>query len=203
VAQSGVLGKIHRFEARFDRYKPLPNVKKWKEEAGAASGILYDLGSHIIDQAIALFGAPKSVGGEVYRQREGSNIDDAFDLRLQYGALQVQLSSSLLVREPTPRYMLHGDKGAFVKYGLDPQEDQLKAGLWPGMPGFGVESAEFQGLLNTTYNNLPFRGKVETLPGNWMLLFQNIADVLHHNAAPLIRLEQVLTQVEIMAQVTS
>jgi predicted dehydrogenase len=201
VINNGWLGKLIRFEVRFDRFKPVLNVKKWKEAAGASNGILYDLGSHIIDQTIALFGAPHNVWGETYTQREGSEIDDAFDLRLDYGALKVQLSSSLLVREPSPRYVLHGSKGSFVKYGIDAQEDHLKSGKLPGSAGFGVESAEFQGILNTELNDLPFRGTIETLPGNWMVLFQNIADVIQRGAEPLIKLEDVLQQMAIINKV--
>lgn len=201
VIENGWLGELIRFEVRFDRFKPILNVKKWKEVAGASNGILYDLGAHIIDQTIALFGAPQHVWGETYIQREGSEIDDAFDLRLDYGALKVQLSSSLLVREPSPRYVLHGTKGSFVKYGIDAQEDHLKAGMLPGSPGFGVESAEFQGILNTELNGLPFRGTIETLPGNWVALFQNIAEVIQQGAAPLIRLEEVVQQMKVIAQV--
>ncbi len=201
VIKNGWLGDLHRMEVRFDRYKPVLNVKKWKETTSKGNGILYDLGSHIIDQSIALFGPPQSVWGETYTQRDGSVIDDAFDLRLHYGTLNVQLSSSLLVREPTPRYVLHGTKGSFVKYGIDVQEDHLKAGLLPGTAGFGLEPVEFQGLLNTERDGITFRGHVETLPGSWVTLFQNIADVLLRGAEPLIRLEEVVQQMEVIGQV--
>lgn len=201
IVESGCLGELLRFEARYDRFKPLLNPKKWKETRTPGSGILYDLGAHLIDQSIALFGVPQAVRGETYTQREGSAIDDAFDLRLDYGKLKVQLSSSLMVREPTPRYVLHGTKGSFVKYGIDVQEDHLKAGMLPGTPGFGVESDDFQGTLNTEWQTLAFRGKVETLPGNWQALFQNMADVLLRGADPLIPLEEVLTQIQMMEQI--
>ena len=201
VIEGGWLGDLIRFEVRFDRFKPVLNVKKWKETTSKGNGILYDLGSHIIDQTITLFGAPQDVWGETYTQREGSVIDDAFDIRLDYGKLKVQLSSSLLVREPSPRYVLHGTKGSFVKYGIDAQEDHLKAGMMPGTAGFGVESVEFQGVLNVERDGLAFRGKVETLPGSWHPLFQNIADVLLRNSEPVIRLEEVVEQMEVIERV--
>lgn len=201
LLDSGCLGELLRFEARYDRFKPLLNPKKWKETEGPGSGILYDLGAHLIDQSIALFGVPVGVWGEAYTQRAGSNIQDAFDLRLDYGQLKVQLSSSLMVREPSPRYVIHGTKGSFVKYGIDVQEDHLKAGMLPGDPGFGVESPDFQGILNTDWQGLAFRGKIESLPGHWMGLFQNMADVLLRGADPLIPTAEVLTQVRIMEQV--
>jgi len=203
VIESGSLGDLLRYEARFDRFKPLLNVKKWKETSAAGNGILYDLGAHLIDQSIGLFGAPQAVWGETYTQREGSSIEDAFDLRLDYGKLKVQLSASLLMREPTPRYLVQGTKGTFVKYGIDVQEDHLKAGMLPGDPGFGIESADFQGRVNTEIEGLGFRGKVETLPGNWQLLFQNIADVLLRDGEALIRLEEVLGQMRVIEGVVS
>ena len=201
VIDNGWLGELLRMEIRFDRFKPVLNAKKWKETTSKGNGILYDLGSHIIDQSIALFGAPQDVWGETFIQRPGSLIDDAFDIRLDYGKLKVQLSSSLLVREPSPRYVLHGTKGSFVKYGIDVQEEHLKAGLKPGESGFGMESDDFQGILHTELDGLVLRGQVISLPGNWVALFQNIADALLHGAAPLVMLKEVVQQMEVMEQV--
>src|SRR5690606_23400264 len=124
------------YEANFNRYKPDLNSKKWKEENTPGSGILYDLGSHLLDQAICLFGNPIKVSGEVFKQRPNSQVDDAFIVVLDYNGLQVTLRSSLLARIPGPRYVLHGTKGSFIKYGLDSQEDQLKAGVSPLHPTF-------------------------------------------------------------------
>lgn len=112
--------------------------------------------------------------GETFRQRAGSEIDDAFNIHSDYGKLKVHLKSSLMVREKGPRYILHGTKGSFVKYGLDVQEDHLKVGLMPRMSGFGIESTEKWGILNTEINGLHFRGTIETEVGNWGFLFQNL-----------------------------
>ena len=201
VVQNGWLGDPLRLEIRFDRHKPILNPKKWKETPGPGSGILYDLGSHIIDQAITLFGKPSSVWGEVYTQRKHSDIDDAFDIRLDYGKLKVQLSSSLLVREPTPRYVLQGRNGSFVKYGLDVQEDHLKAGMLPNQDGFGVESKEFQALLHAEFDGVPFRGHIETATGNWNALFENMADVILRDGKMAIPLEEIVWQLEVIEQV--
>jgi scyllo-inositol 2-dehydrogenase (NADP+) len=203
IIESGSLGELLRFEARYDRFKPLLNPKKWKETPGSNNGIFYDLGPHLIDQCIALFGEPKAVWGETYTQRDGSAIDDAFDLRLDFGKLKVQLSSSLLMREPTPRYLVQGTKGMFVKYGIDVQEDHLKAGMLPIDPGFGIESAEFQGVLNAEIDGIGFRGKVETAPGNWRALFQNMADVLMRGEQGVIRLEEILWQMRVLERARS
>ena len=201
VIEGQLLGELLSVDIYFNRYKPLPNVKKWKEIAGASTGILYDLGSHIIDQAVSLFGKPQTVWGQTFTQRENSDIDDAFDIRLDYGRLKVTLKSSLLVREDTPRYILQGSKGSFVKYGIDVQEDHLKSGLMPNSSGFGVELVENQGILNTDINGLHIKGRVETLKGAWHLLFQNIYDVIELHKEPMITFEQVLIQIGIMEQV--
>ncbi|MCU0471428.1 MAG: Gfo/Idh/MocA family oxidoreductase, partial [Arcicella sp.] len=98
IIEDGLLGEILNFEIHFNRFKPVLNPKKWKETVSPANGILYDLGSHIIDQTIVLFGVPKSVWGQTFTQREHSEIEDAFDIRLDYGKLKVTLRSSLMVR---------------------------------------------------------------------------------------------------------
>jgi scyllo-inositol 2-dehydrogenase (NADP+) len=201
VVESGMIGEVLSYEANFNRYKPILNPKKWKETPGPGSGILYDLGSHILDQVIALFGAPKSVWGQTFTQREHSEIDDAFDVRLDYGKLKVALRSSLLAREDTPRYVLHGTRGSFVKYGIDVQEDHLKSGLMPGSQGFGIEPEAHWGTLNTDWNGLHLRGRVETLPGNWMPLFQNIHDTIREGATPAVPLQDVVAQLRVFESV--
>ena len=201
VIEGGFLGKILNFEIHFNRYKPVLNPKKWKEVVAPASGIIYDLGSHIIDQAITLFGIPKNVWGQTFTQREHSEIDDAFDIRLDYGDLKVTLKASLLVREDTPRYIIHGTKGSFVKHGIDVQEDHLKAGMLPNHEGFGIESASKKGILNTEFNGLAFKGTVETVKGNWALLFQNLHDATVDGKELLINPEEVLEQIKIINQV--
>jgi predicted dehydrogenase len=201
VVENKLLGDLLSFEIHFDRHKPILNPKKWKEETGLGSGIIYDLGSHIIDQTLVLFGSPKAVAGETFIQREGSTIDDAFNIRLDYGKLKVVLKSSLLVREEGPRYILHGTKGSFVKYGLDVQEDHLKAGLMPRMTGFGIESVEKWGILNTEINGQHFRGHLETEVGNWDLLFQNLFEAITEGKELLVKPEQIVEQIKIIEEV--
>ncbi len=197
----GRLGGLLRYEAHFNRFKPLLNPKKWKEIPAASNGILYDLGAHLIDQCIALFGAPQAVQGETYAQRVGSDIDDAFDIWLDYGTMKAYLHASLMVREPAPRYVLHGTEASFVKYGIDQQEDQLRAGLLPGMPGFGKEPAALYGTLYTEAGDVNRQEIMESQPGNWQALFDNMADVLLRGAAPIIRMEEVVQQLQVIGQV--
>ncbi len=202
LINSGQLGDLVQYEARFDRWKPEPNAKAWKEKPGAGAGILYDLGSHILDQAIALFGRPQDVSGRSWAQRSFSTIPDAFDLTLDYERLRVKLSGSLLVRQPTPRYRLHGERGSFVKYGIDVQEDQLRSGLFPTASGFGVEPTEQAGRLHTsTTDGLTFYGNVDTQPGRWVELFENLHDVIRNGAAPAVALDEVILQLEIIESI--
>jgi scyllo-inositol 2-dehydrogenase (NADP+) len=198
VIENGWLGELVNAEFRFDRYRPQLNPKKWKELPAPASGILYDLGSHIIDQALALFGTPLAVDGQVFQQRDGTVIDDSFDVRLNYGRLNVSLKSSLLVREPTPRYVLHGTKGSFVKYGIDVQEDHLRAGMLPTDAQFGIEPIENWGILNAEIDGLHIQGKVETIQGSWWKLYDNLYDIIANNSSYIIKPEQILEQLSII-----
>ncbi len=178
VVQNGLLGDIVEYEARYNRYKPELNPKPWKEKVGPASGILYDLGTHIIDQAVCLFGAPETVTARLYRQRKGTKIDDAFDVRLDYPTLKATLKSTLLAKDSDPRYIIYGHKGSFVKSGIDPQEDDMQAGISPSSKEWGLDLPENWGFLSTSFNNLNFQGTIETLPGNYMGFYKNVFEVI-------------------------
>ena len=128
------LGDISLFEARWDRFRPQLR-EGWKEDPEQAAGLLIDLGPHLIDQALRLFGPPDTVRADVLAQRPGSRVDDYFELTLSYGAMRAVLSASSLVAEPRPRFAVHGTGGSFVKFGLDPQEAELKAGVDPHEAG--------------------------------------------------------------------
>ncbi|TXF86662.1 oxidoreductase [Neolewinella aurantiaca] len=198
VLASGDLGRLVGFEARYDRWKPQANAKAWKETPGPGAGMIYDLGAHLIDQAIACFGVPNHVSGRTWIQRPFSSIPDAFDLHLEYDGFGADLSCSLLVREPTPRYRLHGDKGSFVKYGIDVQEDQLKAGLRPADSGFGQEPEAQAGILHTDAG----RATYPTLTGRWMNLFDNMYEVIAGRASSAIPLRDIIAQLELIETVT-
>lgn len=201
ILDSGTLGEILNFEINYNRYKPELNTKKWKETSEDGSGIIYDLGAHIIDQAISLFGIPQNIWGQSFTQRKNSAIQDAFDIKLNYGILKVTLRSSLMVREPSPRYIIHGKNGSFVKFGIDVQEDHLKAGIQPGDTGFGIEPATQQGILYTEKGEVPQTQNIETLPGNWAALFQNLYEAIAHGKELLVKPEQVVEQIKIIEAV--
>ncbi len=201
VIEGQLLGDIVSYEARYDRFKPILNTKKWKEEANPANGIIYDLGPHILDQALLLFGLPDDYWGKTYRQRAGSVIDDAFDIFLSYPTFHVKLSSSLLVKEESPRYQIHGTKGSFVKYGIDMQEDHLKAGLLPGMEGFGKEPTSQAAWLNTEIAGVSIKGHIETETGDWGKLFQNIYEAIAEGKPLAVEPSLVVEQIRIIESI--
>ncbi len=198
VVKSGILGEILSYEAHFDRYKPVLNAKAWKEKPDATTGILYDLGAHLVDQAIDLFGKPDAVSGEVFTQRKNSEIDDAFHLNMNFGAVKVNLKSSLLVKDQGPKYIVHGTLGSYTKYGMDVQEDHLVGGLFPVQPGFGIEPASGYGRLCTSVNGLEITGTVETLPGNWGRFFENLGEAIRTGTETEIKSWQIVEQIRIL-----
>ena len=138
--ESGVLGRVVHFESHFDRYRPLV-PDRWRERALPGSGLWFDLGAHLVDQALVLFGMPDTIALDTACQRDGAQVNDYFHAQLRYGdqhpGLRVILHASALVPAVGPRFVVHGTRGSFVKYGLDVQEDALKAG---GRPQWGVAS---------------------------------------------------------------
>lgn len=201
LVKGNFLGEIHTYEAHFHRFKPELNTKTWKEDVSPANGILYDLGAHLIDQVIFLFGSPDSYTGETYTQRQGSTIDDAFYIQMNYGKLRVRLKSSLLVVEPGPKYEIHGTAGSFHKSGLDVQEDHLKLGMTPMQTEYGIEPSSDFGDLTTTLNGIHLNAKVTTETGNWQLLYLNLADAIRKGNPLIIKEEEILSQMEILEKI--
>jgi scyllo-inositol 2-dehydrogenase (NADP+) len=185
ILRENLLGEIVEFEGHYDRYRPEAKPAAWREEDKPGSGILYDLGAHLIDQALYLFGIPKTITADVRRQRPHARIDDYFDLRLDYGFTKIILESGMLVREPGPRYMVHGTQGSFVKFGEDPQEALLRSWVLPNTPGWGVEAPEMWGLLHTVVDGKVIREKYPSLPGNFGYYYQNLYKTIAQGA-PLL-----------------
>ena len=146
LLESGRLGEIQLCEMHWDRFR-LGIRSGWKDQADAGTGLLYDLGSHLVDQALLLFGVPDAVSGDLAVQRAGAAVDDYFALTLHHGRHRVLLSASTLVAEPRPRFELHGTGGSFVKHGLDPQEGQLGSGMRPDDRGYGKEPTRQRGVI--------------------------------------------------------
>jgi scyllo-inositol 2-dehydrogenase (NADP+) len=198
LISQGLLGKIVDYESRFDRFTPSIVRAGWKYQQKEGGGTLFDLGIHLIDQAVSLFGIPEGVFCILFNQREGSVTDDSFDLKLIYPDLNVTLKASVFVKEPGPRFQVHGTQGSFVKNGLDSQEAQLRLGKKPGSRGFGIEPASQRGILNTVLSGKEFRGLVKTLPGNYMDFFNNVYSVILDEAEMLVKPEDALLNIRII-----
>lgn len=156
----GLLGRIVQFESRIDRFRP--DVReRWREVPGPGAGLLYDLGPHLIDQALLLFGIPESVQATLAKQRKGARVDDFFQLVLRYGETVAVLQAGSLVSGGTPRFAVHGENASVVKMNPDIQEDQLRTGIKPGSPEWGIDPDEpivYEGATGKTQTLKPARG---------------------------------------------
>lgn len=187
LLESNLLGRVVEYESHFDRFRNHLREGAWRETEGAGAGILFDLGSHLIDQAQVLFGTPRALTADIRAQRDGALADDYFELTLEYKDLKVTLKAGMLVREPCARFILHGTEGSFVKHGFDPQEDALKRGLAPSAPGWGEEAKSHWGTLDTQVGGLHFTGQIETLAGCYQSFYRNIVDAIEGRAELAVR----------------
>jgi len=178
--REGSLGTVYHYEAHFDRFRP--KVRDvWREQAGKGSGILYDLGSHLIDQALVLFGMPSAVTGDVFLQRPGARAVDYFHLVLDYGRMRAILHGAMLAPGRGPHFSVHGDGGSFLKYGMDPQEAALAAGRKPCGDDWGADDPANYGTLVSAAGE---SRRVETLPGDYRHYYEAMADAIE-TGAPL------------------
>lgn len=177
------LGAITRFESRFERWKPEVNPDAWREEGAPeqAGGLLYDLGSHLIDQAMVLFGRPTHVYAEMDTRRPGANVDDDSFVALTHpNGVRSHLWFSAVARTLGPRMRVLGLEGSYEKHGLDPQEEQLSRGLRPGGEGWGLEPPESWGVVANGGEPRP----LETEPGSYESYYQGVAEALRSGAPP-------------------
>jgi predicted dehydrogenase len=176
LVDSGELGPVYRFESRFERWRPAAKPT-WRDSgtAEAGGGALADLGSHVIDQALQLFGPVTSVYGEVDRRRPGvAGDDDAFVALTHASGTRSHLWMSAVAGQLGPRFRVLGGRSAYTKYGLDPQEDALRAGHRPGGADWGTEPPERWGLLGAGDDVRP----VETEPGAYQDFYAAVRDAL-------------------------
>jgi len=174
ILKKNLLGEIVEAEFHFDRYNPVLSPKAHKETINSGSGIIKDLGPHIIDQALFLFGLPNAVFADIRITRALSVVDDYFDILLYYPDFRVRLKAGFFVREPIPSYVIHGKKGSFSKSRGDVQEDELKLGKTPNLTTWGIEQEGKEGILHTEIDGKISKEKIPTLQGNYYDFFEGV-----------------------------
>jgi scyllo-inositol 2-dehydrogenase (NADP+) len=194
---AGAIGSVARLESRFERWQPQPRRSAWREspEPGAAGGLLYDLGSHLVDQAIRLFGPPTSVYAEMTTRREGVEVDDDTFLTLEHaGGVRCHLWMSSVAAIAGARYRALGSAGAYVKFGLDVQERQLRDGMRADAAEFGVEAPDRQGRLYTGGSEQPW----PTERGRWTEFYPRLLRAVIDGAAPPVDPGDAVTVLEVL-----
>jgi scyllo-inositol 2-dehydrogenase (NADP+) len=194
LVEAGTLGKVMLAELRWDRFRP-DLAQAWKEDPEAGAGILADLGPHLIDQALQLFGTPEALSADIAAQRQGGRTDDYFELTLFYGARRVTLSAGRLFVTPRPRFWLHGTRADFAKHGLDPQEPRVKDGGRYTDPGVGDEEARYHGTLTRADGSSEI---VPTETGDYRLFYAGIARAIAKGTPPPVTGEEAVMGLRII-----
>ena len=192
VLASGKLGRLVEYEVHYDRFRRELRPSAWREKPLPGSGILYDLGAHIIDGALELFGKPLEVTCIMLTQRPGLEVEDNFEIILTYPAgLKVTLKGAMLVKVPGPTYVLCGDHGTFIKYGMDVQEAELKKGGRPGnSPDWGVEPESIWGKLTYEQDGKDITETIKSEEGHYEDLFQNVYEAITAGKELVVKPEQ-------------
>jgi scyllo-inositol 2-dehydrogenase (NADP+) len=194
IVSSGVLGRTVEYECRFDRFRLEPKANAWRERASQpAAGVLFDLGPHVIDQALILFGQPKAVTASAFCQRETSQVDDAFDVCFEYPGLRAMLRARIVAFAPGPHFLIHGTNGTFLKYGMDPQEARLRAEDCSKQPDWGSDWGEEPEEL---WGTLSLVGKpsekLKTERGDYREFYANVRDAIGKKSVLAVTPEQAL-----------
>lgn len=196
ILEKGLLGRMVDFESHFDRYRTAIQ-DSWKDQS-TGTGTLYNLGSHLVDQALVLFGRPDRLFCDSRLLRDGARTDDSFDLFLHYPDFKCLLRSSYLVREPGPRFTLHGTEGSFLKWGIDPQEEDLKQGKVPGSDHWGEERDSQWGTINTGSGRERKHGKYPTRAGNYLEFYDSVHATITRGAPLAVLPSQAMDVVKII-----
>jgi len=183
VLDEGALGAVRSFEARWNRYRPAV-VDRWRESAAHGGGLLLDLGTHLIDQALLLFGMPEWVQADLFAQRAGATVEDTFELRMGKGATRIVLGASSIAADPGPRYRVHGELGSYTSDGVDPQEDQSRAGLLPTDAAFGMNASRTAGHIVDGASGR--RRQIAAERGRWLNYYEAVRRAIEdRGAAPV------------------
>jgi predicted dehydrogenase len=190
VLDERLLGQLVHFESNFDRWRPTLSTRAWKEEP-EQGGALFDLGTHLVDQALVLFGVPAAVGAEVRRERDGEGANDSFTVRLHYyTGFSVTLGANSLSSLARPRFHMRGSKGNFWKWGLDPQEEALNKITRITDNNWGQEQASHWGTLSVDVDGGMVTRPVATVPGDYRLYYAGVRDaLLGKSAAPVAAMD--------------
>ncbi len=193
LISENTLGEIVYLESHFDRFRP-DITENWREKDVPGNGITYDLGVHLIDQIVLFFGSPNWIQADIRKQRTGAIADDYFDIQLDFGSLKARTTASVLSASPTPRFLIQGKKGAYLKYGLDVQEAKFKAGQTPEGKDWGVEPEEKWGEIFSGDSKKSF----PTENGNYRIFYQNIAGSILGKENLLVTIPQTISVLKII-----
>jgi predicted dehydrogenase len=190
----GALGSVVEYESRFDRFRLEPKSGAWRERADhPAAGVLWDLGPHLIDQALVLFGTPETIWASAFCQRQTAQIDDSFDVHMEYPRLRATLRARIIAYAPGPHLLIHGTGGSFIKYGMDPQEEILRSPNCPDGPDWGPDwGVETEGRWGTLS---PVGGqphKVKTERGDYRGYYANVRDAIEKGSPLDVTPDQAL-----------
>tara|TARA_R100001143_G_C3360687_1_gene135324 strand:- start:7287 stop:8330 length:1044 start_codon:yes stop_codon:yes gene_type:complete len=197
IIEEGQLGTILEFQSSYNRFRRLKKGEVWKESAMDGSGILYDLAPHLIDQSLQLFGLPEYIFADIRHQRNGK-ADDWFTIDMFYSSLKVTLKAGMLVSDPTPRFILRGDDGAYVKYGMDVQEEQLASGMNPHQKGWGEEPASDHGILYKNVDGAIQEYPIKTLKGNYAKFYMGLQEAIVNKQDPPVDPESAKNVIKII-----
>jgi predicted dehydrogenase len=197
LVSDGSLGDLHRLESRFERWRPEVDAERWREagDPADAGGMLFDLGPHLIDQALELLGPASSVYAEVRELRAGARVDDDFFLALEHeSGARSHLWGTMMAAQLGPRFRALGSRSAYVKWGLDVQEDALRDGARPRDPGFGEEPRDAWGRLGTDDASEP----VPTEPGRYVEFYEQVGEAIRAGVSPPVSLEAGIATLRII-----
>ncbi|MCU0401766.1 MAG: Gfo/Idh/MocA family oxidoreductase [Algoriphagus sp.] len=187
------LGRLVYLESHFDRFRPQVS-ENWREKEVPGNGITFDLGSHLIDQVVLLFGKPKAIFADIQKQRKNAIADDYFDISLFYEGFKARVTAGVLVNVPTPKFLLLGEKGSYQKFFLDVQEQAFKDGKKPGGENWGVDPEERWGKLY-------LENETRALPtekGDYRIFYQNVADAITQGTPLQVTLPQTITVLKLI-----